>query len=337
MKTEDPLLKYKIYTGIGVVCTLIVLGLLESSGVVRVRASLYWASLIGFCVFAHLFFKVIDIVCFREQRKEREQIKKRTEIENQFLSLPVQTSGLFLYSYIRCDNEFGIQIVGYHGFDEDNVMIPECIGNHRVLKIGYRAFAKTGIKAVTLSDSVIEIGKEAFNGCSGLKQVQFSGSLRKIDDKAFTDCENLKTVTLPEGLETLGEFVFFRSGIQSISFPSTLREISAYCCSACKCLTHVHIKEGVKEISMDAFHCEGYERHLLERVMIPSSVEHVDDEAFNNRVIRIGFKGRDTTGKHEARMFNAHSNGYVYCVLPGSAMQRYARMKNISVKPLSEF
>ena len=47
------------------------------------------------------------------------------------------------------------------------------------------------VKKVIMSNTIIEIGENAFSGCANLENVKFSSNLKKICEEAFTDCKKI--------------------------------------------------------------------------------------------------------------------------------------------------
>ena len=88
------------------------------------------------------------------------------------------------------------------------------------------------------------IGVEAFRE-SGLKSITLPQSVKEVGAYAFYKCGQLQTVKLNEGLETLGArelvnrqelegYVFAETWIESIQIPSTLKVIQRNTFSNCK-------------------------------------------------------------------------------------------------------
>ena len=60
---------------------------------------------------------------------------------------------------------------------------------------------------------------------SAVEEIGFPSTLKKIESYAFWNCKKLKCVTLPEGLETIGEYSFSNSWLKEVTVPSTVVEI----------------------------------------------------------------------------------------------------------------
>ena len=98
-----------------------------------------------------------------------------------------------------------------------------------VTNIGKDAFY--GISALvnaTISDTVTSIGNRAFSG-SGLTNFEFSdaGNLKTIKNAAFSNTK-IKSMVIPDGVTTLGSYVFGYGPIQSVTIPASVTSIGNY-------------------------------------------------------------------------------------------------------------
>ena len=73
-------------------------------------------------------------------------------------------------------------------------------------------YGGTGIKSVTLPDSVTEIEYSAFAGCGKLKDVFCGKNLELIGEEAFWQCTELNAVHVPEKLKTVCRGAFSECG-----------------------------------------------------------------------------------------------------------------------------
>jgi len=83
----------------------------------------------------------------------------------------------------------------------------------------------SGLKTVTLSDTVTSIGEYAFSDCKGLKNIRLSQKLQRIDYGAFSGCAGLTEIILPDSVKALGERVFLDcDSLKEITIGSGLRQ-----------------------------------------------------------------------------------------------------------------
>lgn len=155
-------------------------------------------------------------------------------------NLPVSASEL---AY-EITQEGEVTITGYKG-SEPILVIPAFLEGKPVTSIASEAFAhKGGLRAVSIPDSVVRMGRDVFKGCSDLsslrtpvytcEQAPWFGALFGADtyetngsfvpptlttlvltagtcipDYAFYACRGLEVVVLPQTLEELGDFGFY--------------------------------------------------------------------------------------------------------------------------------
>ncbi|KQM09843.1 hypothetical protein AOA81_06270 [Methanomassiliicoccales archaeon RumEn M2] len=76
---------------------------------------------------------------------------------------------------------------------------------------------------VTIPDTVINIGRNAFTGCIGLKRLVIPGSVKYISRGAFSECSNLEDIEIPATIEDIGEWCFNKcSSLRQVAIPSNI-------------------------------------------------------------------------------------------------------------------
>ena len=137
--------------------------------------------------------------------------------------------------------------------------------------IGNSAFSYSGIKTISLPESVTKIEKQAFDNCTNLKTIDIPKNVTTIETGAFNFCDNLtainvdaannyyasldgmltdknKTtlVTFPAGkadsrytlipnFTTVGQYAFYSSNkVTNVTFPKTVTEIKTRALALCK-------------------------------------------------------------------------------------------------------
>lgn len=131
----------------------------------------------------------------------------------------------FITRNLGSDN---VEIEAYSGTSQD-VVIPERLGNKRVVSVGASAFLGKKIRSVELPDGVTAIKRMAFAHCRFLERVKFPKTLKVINDRAFFACSSLKKIELPLSLERIDEeaFALCRS-LEEISAPKFLSALGEY-------------------------------------------------------------------------------------------------------------
>ncbi|MBQ7679715.1 MAG: leucine-rich repeat protein, partial [Butyrivibrio sp.] len=73
--------------------------------------------------------------------------------------------------------------------------------------IGYEAFYRSGLRSITIPESVEEIYGLAFS-CTKITSMDWPGRLDVINPGLFSGCENLKHFDVPEGVKIIGNAAF---------------------------------------------------------------------------------------------------------------------------------
>ena len=147
-------------------------------------------------------------------------------------------------------------ITEYYTGTEMNLVVPAEMNGSTLLAIGDHTFEHSMIQSVTLPDTLLEIGKQAFFQCVNLKGITIPEGVVSIGDQCFGACMALESLELPDSLESVGEMAFL------------------YCIA----LKEVEFGGNIRYIGPSAFHsCQG-----LEKVVLPSRSVQVDPSAFLN-------------------------------------------------------
>ncbi len=142
-------------------------------------------------------------------------------------------------------------------------------------------FESTGLKTITLPESVTSIGMWAFADCAKLEQVSFPASLTSIDGCAFENCTALTAVTLPKRLTELGNDVFENcSALKSVWIPKSLTNINGFgdgCFAGCTALTDITFETGITKIADHQF-----DGSPIKSITIPGTVTTIGSSAFSD-------------------------------------------------------
>lgn len=108
---------------------------------------------------------------------------------------------------------------------------------------------------VTIPDTVVEIGQQAFENCAGIQSVKMSQSVTCIGDHAFSGCRSLTSVKIPQTVTCIGAYAF----------------------SGCRSLTDVELSKYLTEIGNYAF----FECAALKKILLPDTLVTVGSCAFS--------------------------------------------------------
>ncbi|MBO4736870.1 MAG: leucine-rich repeat protein, partial [Bacilli bacterium] len=131
------------------------------------------------------------------------------------------------------------------------------------------------MKKITMPDSIVSIGVQAFMGCVSLEEINFSNSLTSFPDRMCFGCRSLTSVNIPSGVATIGENAFERcSSIKEVNFPNTLTSIGKEAFSECISIETLNIPGGV--IREKAF----YECVSVVSLILGEGVTDIEEWAF---------------------------------------------------------
>lgn len=124
------------------------------------------------------------------------------------------------------------------------------------MKIGKNAFENCPLLTTIRLNGVTYVGDEAFLNCAGLLVGELGSSVQHVGMGAFKNCSALTTATIPPNVTFVGDYAFANcSELKTATVMNGVVEIPAYC-----------FQNDVK----------------LEQVMLPTSIEKVGKNAFEN-------------------------------------------------------
>ena len=126
------------------------------------------------------------------------------------------------------------------------------------------------IEEIVLSDDMISIGHDAFNGCSGLKRLNsdrdgvfnIPQGVSSISDYAFSGCSLVQEVTLSDDVTSIGNSAFYNCNLVSkfnsendgeLIVPSACQTIGSYAFSGMGLIVKATIADSVTAMEIGSF------------------------------------------------------------------------------------
>lgn len=98
-----------------------------------------------------------------------------------------------------------VTVVGCNKSVSGEVTIPETHMGKPVTAIGERAFIRcNALTGVVIPDSVITVGRGAFQQCAGLRDVTIGKRVTQMGGWVFSGCSSLTSVTIPDNVSASG-------------------------------------------------------------------------------------------------------------------------------------
>lgn len=144
--------------------------------------------------------------------------------------------------------------------------------------IGHMAFYGSHISSVTIPESVLYLGNQAFDDCEKLTTVNYNSSA-DINAFAFADCDLLSTVTFGStgAPKMIGSHAFEKSSIAEITIPASVTSMGAYVFYKCAKLVNV-IYNASAEVADYTF----LEATSLSSITFNSAITSIGMAAFEN-------------------------------------------------------
>lgn len=156
----------------------------------------------------------------------------------------------------------GYYLSRFKGFEEDEMVVPNMVGEKEI----------------------VGITRTAFKGCVSVKKLCLSEGIRVLENGAFSDCSSLVAVVLPSTLTTIGgptteckDGVFATTKIEKISIPDSVTYIGPYTFWYCNRLKQVNLSNNLQEIEIALFSsCSE-----LVDVKMPQNLKKIKTAAFD--------------------------------------------------------
>jgi len=170
-----------------------------------------------------------------------------------------------------------------------SLAIPATLGGHTVTAIGNYAFYDRGIVAVTMPNTITNIGDGAFSTglfeSNALTQVSLPSSLQTIGIGAFSG-NKLGSLDLPNSVITIGNYAFTSNVLITVSIPGSVTSIGIGAFSG-NLIASLDLPDARMSIGAYAF-----AGNAIQSLVIPGSIATIEDNAFaNNALSFVEFLG----------------------------------------------
>ena len=201
---------------------------------------------------------------------------------------------------------------GCRSLSELKFAVPSETSSLNINEIPDETFMDTIITDIVLPDSVTKIGSKAFSGILTLNEftINETSSLVEIGDNAFEGCSNFKELLIPENVETIGKEAFmscqalhevvfkndslielindstFKNcyALYSINLPKTIRYIGVSAFENCTCLVDLTLPEslGQGENNLGLGDSAFAGAQSLNNLVIPANITDIPAQCFKN-------------------------------------------------------
>ena len=211
------------------------------------------------------------------------------------------TDNGLVYEFDVYDDKLVLVLAGYTDDMRSEVTVPRLISYNKqrlpVKWVADGAFESCSkLVKITLSDSIISIGKRAFKDCKNVKSINIPKSITRIEESTFSECKKLEEINLPESVAHIGKYAFFGCSNIQVRLNVNVEVIEDSCFMGCRA-DRIVLGEKVKYIRECAFKNSGvcevpsnvvsigknaYEDANVGMTDFPSTLRIIEDSAFYN-------------------------------------------------------
>lgn len=200
----------------------------------------------------------------------------------------MMTNGIFNYRYSLEDSTAEIYKCNVYEPEEDDtdVTVPSELDGHTVTAVGSWSFYNSAVKSVTIPDTVISIGDDAFAICFYLENITIPGSVTSIGENAFESCIALKDITIPKGVTGIEYGAFLACGnLASITLSNGVTSVGKSAFYGCDSLTDVYFNGTEEQWNVIAI--EENNEPLINATIHFNPVEEPTDQTSNGTATDI--------------------------------------------------
>ncbi len=196
-----------------------------------------------------------------------------------------ELTALPAYAFYGCASvkEFslpdGISEIGNYAFANCKALTTFDLSD--ITELGDYAFWASGLRSVTIPQSITVLPWGVFSECQSLAEVSLPATLLEIGMRAFSACTSLEALQLPASLTSIGSEAFASSALRSIALPASVTSVSSRTFYACSALSGVTMSR-VTSIGEFAF----ADCSALTDILLPSTLQRIGAQAFAKTGLR---------------------------------------------------
>lgn len=143
-------------------------------------------------------------------------------------------------------------VIGYGAFANCE-SLSELILSNNLSQIDEYVFTGcTNLETITLPESLLLLGSNAFQRCLKLNHVDIS-HVNNIKSSTFEDCRSLSDIQISSDLSEIGSYAFKGTALETFTIPNSVKSIGGYVFSECPKLQTLTIGNGISTISAPLF------------------------------------------------------------------------------------
>ena len=148
-----------------------------------------------------------------------------------------------------------------------------------VTSIAENAFNGWSGLELSIPETIVSVGNNAFQDCSNVRGIYLGYSLTNIGTGVFKNCSKLIDICIPGMITSISDNLFENcSGLKNISITNFITRIGNDAFSGCVGLTHIVIPSHVTSIGNNSYYgCSG-----LTSATIPETIAAIGNQAFQN-------------------------------------------------------
>lgn len=147
-----------------------------------------------------------------------------------------------------------------------------------LLQINNGCFAYSAIRELSIPQTLQTIQEGAFEFMINLEKINYKfDKIREIPNKCFNGCSSLTSISLPNSIESIGNYSFASCKFEKIIFPKSLKIIGNCAFKSCSYLQEISFQGiNIKKIGEECF-CKSI---ILSKVVLSDTIEYIGSSAF---------------------------------------------------------